>query len=154
MADAIERVGCADLAHRDFHSLSGGEKQRVLIARALAQQADHLVLDEPTSHLDIRYQTGIAELVAGLGITVLAAVHDLSLAGLFCDTVHLLAGGRLAATGPPAAVITPETVRAVYGADVLVVEHPETGTPQLLLRRQARAQEQKGPPDETPPPQA
>ncbi len=138
-ADAIERVGCGDLAGRSFHTLSGGEKQRVLIARALAQQADHLILDEPTSHLDIRYQTEILELVAGLGITVLAAVHDLSLAGLFCDTVHLLDRGRLAAAGPPAEVITPEIIRAVYGADVLIITHPENGTPQLLPRRPAAA---------------
>ena len=65
-----------------------------LIARAIAQGADHLILDEPTNHLDIRYQVEILELVAGLGVTVLAAMHDLSLAALFCDTVHLLAGGR------------------------------------------------------------
>jgi iron complex transport system ATP-binding protein len=136
-ADAIERVGCADLADRDFHTLSGGEKQRALIARALAQQPDHLILDEPTNHLDIRYQTEILELVAGLGITVLAAVHDLSLAGLFCDAVHLLDGGRLAAAGPPAEVITAEIVRAVYGADVLVISHPENGAPQLMQRRPA-----------------
>jgi iron complex transport system ATP-binding protein len=154
VADAIERVGCADLADRDFHSLSGGEKQRVLIARALAQQTDHLILDEPTSHLDIRYQTEIAELVAGLGITVLAAVHDLSLAGLFCDTVHLLAGGRLAASGPPGDVITAEMVEAVYGADVLVIGHPENGTPQLLLRRRPAGGRTERTPDESPPPQA
>ena len=134
-ADAIERVGCADLADRTFHTLSGGEKQRALIARALAQQPDHLLLDEPTNHLDIRYQTEILELVAGLGVTVLAAVHDLSLAGLFCDTVHLLDRGRLAAAGPPAEVITPAVIRAVYGADVLVVSHPENGAPQLMQRR-------------------
>jgi iron complex transport system ATP-binding protein len=134
VADAIARVGCAALAGRSFHTLSGGEKQRVLIARALAQQADHLILDEPTNHLDIRYQTEILELVAGLGVTVLAAVHDLSLAGLFCDAVHLLGEGRLAAAGPPAEVITPEVIRAVYGADVLVIGHPETGAPQLLHR--------------------
>ena len=73
----------------------------MLIARAVAQGADHLILDEPTNHLDIRYQVEILELVAGLGITVLAAIHDLSLAALFCDTVHLISGGRLIASGPP-----------------------------------------------------
>ena len=76
-----------ELAHRSFNTLSGGEKQRVLIARAMAQGADHLILDEPTNHLDIRYQVEVLELVAGLGVTVLAALHDLSLAALFCDTV-------------------------------------------------------------------
>ena len=135
VADALATVGCAALAHRSFHTLSGGEKQRVLVARALAQQADHLILDEPTSHLDIRYQTEVLDLVAGLGITVLAALHDLGLAALYCDEIHLLSAGRLCTSGPPDAVITVERVQQVYGADVLVVPHPETGTPQLLARR-------------------
>jgi iron complex transport system ATP-binding protein len=136
---AIERVGCDDLASRSFNTLSGGEKQRVLIARAIAQGADHLILDEPTNHLDIRYQLEVLELVAGFGMTVLAALHDLSLAALFCDSVYLLADGRIVTHGPPKAVITAEMVRHAYGADVLVVEHPESGTPHLIPRRTARA---------------
>jgi iron complex transport system ATP-binding protein len=135
---AMSQVGCADLADRGFNTLSGGEKQRVLIALAVAQGADHLILDEPTNHLDIRYQVEILELVAGLGITVLAAIHDLSLAALFCDQVHLIAGGALVASGPPEAVLTAERIQAAYGADVLVIEHPETGTPHLIPRRAAR----------------
>ena len=83
------------LMDRSFNTLSGGEKQRVLIARAIAQGADHLILDEPTNHLDIRYQVEVLELVAGLGVTVLAALHDLSLASPFCDAVYLLADGRV-----------------------------------------------------------
>jgi iron complex transport system ATP-binding protein len=132
---AMAQVGCADLAHRGFNTLSGGEKQRVLIAQAMAQGADHLILDEPTNHLDIRYQVEILELVSELGVTVLAAIHDLSLAALFCDTVHLIAGGRLVAAGPPAAVLTADIVRDAYGTDVLVIDHPETGTPHLIPRR-------------------
>jgi iron complex transport system ATP-binding protein len=132
---AIERVGCDHLVHRSFNTLSGGEKQRVLIARAVAQEADHLILDEPTNHLDIRYQLEILELVSELGVTVLAALHDLSLAALFCDTVYLLADGVVVTGGTPEAVITVETVRHAYGADVLIVEHPETGTPHLIPRR-------------------
>jgi iron complex transport system ATP-binding protein len=132
---AMAQVGCADLAHRGFNTLSGGEKQRVLIAAAMAQGADHLILDEPTNHLDIRYQVEIAELVSELGVTVLAAIHDLSLAALFCDTVHLIAGGRLVAAGPPASVLTADIVRDAYGTDVLVIDHPETGTPHLIPRR-------------------
>ncbi|MGA7418187.1 MAG: ABC transporter ATP-binding protein [Acidimicrobiales bacterium] len=135
VAQAIERVGCEDLAHRSFTTLSGGEKQRVLIARAIAQGADHLILDEPTNHLDIRYQMEVLELVAGLGATVLAALHDLSLASLFCDTVYLLTDGMIVTGGPPGSVITTEMVRHAYGADVLVIEHPETGTPHLIPRR-------------------
>jgi iron complex transport system ATP-binding protein len=138
VAQAIERVGCDALSERSFNTLSGGEKQRVLIARALAQGADHLILDEPTNHLDIRYQVEVLELVAGLGITVLAALHDLSLAALFCDSVYLLADGKIVTRGPPETVITVEMVRHAYGADVMVVAHPETGTPHLIPRRAPR----------------
>jgi len=132
---AMERTGCAHLADRSFNTLSGGEKQLALVARALAQGADHLILDEPTNHLDIHYQVAILELVAGLGVSVLAALHDLSLAALFCGTVHVLCDGRIVAGGPPRAVITPATIRTAYGADVLVIEHPDTGTPHLIPRR-------------------
>jgi iron complex transport system ATP-binding protein len=132
---AMERTGCAHLAYRSFNTLSGGEKQLALIARALAQGADHLVLDEPTNHLDIQHQVGILELVAGLRVSVLAALHDLSLAALFCGTVHVLAAGQIVAGGPPGQVITPATIRAAYGADVLVIQHPDTGTPHLIPRR-------------------
>jgi iron complex transport system ATP-binding protein len=135
---AIERVGCEHLVDRSFNTLSGGEKQRILIARAIAQGADHLILDEPTNHLDIRYQVEILELVSGLDVTVLAALHDLSLASLFCNSVYLLADGLIVTHGTPESVITTEMVRHAYGADVLIVEHPETGTPHLIPRRSAR----------------
>jgi iron complex transport system ATP-binding protein len=142
VADALQRVGCADLSHRGFNTLSGGEKQRVLVARGIAQGADHLLLDEPTNNLDIRYQTEVLELVSDLGLTVFAALHDLSLASLFCDTVYLLTDGRVAASGRPDAVITAEQVERAYGADVLVVQHPETGTPHLIPRRRRRGEGQ------------
>jgi iron complex transport system ATP-binding protein len=148
VANALERVGCADLAHRSYNTLSGGEKQRTLIARAVAQGADHLILDEPTNHLDIRFQVEVLELVAGLGVTVLAAMHDLSLAALFCDQAYLMADGRIVTGGPPAQVITAETVRHAYGADVLVIDHPETATPHLIpRRRRAPLQARSGPHD-------
>lgn len=140
VATALERVGAAHLASRSFHQLSGGEKQRVLIARAIAQQADHLLLDEPTNHLDIRYQIEVLELVRGLGVTVLAALHDLSLAALYCDSIHLLSGGRLIDNGSPHAVITTSAIASVYGADVVVVPHPDTGAPQPLPRRHITSQ--------------
>ncbi len=132
---ALERVGCQSLAQRRFNTLSGGEKQLVLIARALAQEANHLILDEPTNQLDIHHQVEILEVVAGLGVTVLAALHDLSLAALFCDTIHVLSDGQLVTAGPPSLVLTPETIRRAYGADVLVIDHPDTGTPHLIPRR-------------------
>jgi iron complex transport system ATP-binding protein len=135
---AIERVGCEHLIDRSYNTLSGGEKQRVLIARAIAQGADHLILDEPTNHLDIRYQIEVLELVSALDLTVLAALHDLSLAALYCDTVYLLADGLIVTGGRPESVITTEMIRHAYGADVLIVEHPETGTPHLIPRRAQR----------------
>jgi iron complex transport system ATP-binding protein len=143
---AIERVGCGHLVARSFNTLSGGEKQLVLIARALAQGADHFILDEPTNHLDIRHQVEILEVVAGLGVTVLAALHDLSLAALFCQSVYLLAAGRIIRGGPPASVLTAPAIQSAYGADVLVIDHPDTGTPHLIPRR-ARPSG-----DSTPPP--
>ena len=133
--EALDRVGCADFADRSVHALSGGERQRVLIARALAQGCTHLVLDEPTNHLDVRYQIEVLEIVSGLGVAVLAALHDLSLAGLFCDQVHLMTAGSILAGGDPGEVITRDNVRAAYGADVLVLPHPEHGTPHILARR-------------------
>jgi iron complex transport system ATP-binding protein len=144
--EAIARVGCEQLSSRSFNTLSGGEKQRVLIARALAQGSTHLILDEPTNHLDIRYQVEVLELVAGLDVTVLAALHDLSLASLFCDTLYLLADGCIVTGGPPTAVITSEMVRHAYGADVLIVDHPENGTPHLIPRRSNQPNRSTGSP--------
>jgi iron complex transport system ATP-binding protein len=135
VAEALDQVGCSHLARREISALSGGERQRVLVARALAQRCDYVILDEPTNHLDIRYQMEILELLTRLPVTVLAALHDLSLAALFCDQMTVLAAGRAVATGPPHQVITESLVQEVYGATVLVVPHPETSAPQLLARR-------------------
>jgi iron complex transport system ATP-binding protein len=137
VAAALEQVGAAHLAGRVFHTLSGGEKQRVLIARALAQQADHLILDEPTNHLDVRYQLDMVELVAGLGVTVLVTLHDLNLAAAYCDRVYLLAAGRVRGAGRPEEVLTPALVRAHFGVDATVTAHPATGRHQLLFSRLA-----------------
>ena len=144
-AQALEHVGMAGLARRSFHQLSGGEKQRVLIARAIAQQADHLLLDEPTSHLDVRYQVEVLELVHGLGVTVLAALHELALAALFCDSVHLLADGQIVDHGPSASVISASAIDEVYGADVVVVPHPDSGVPQPLPRRHPHNRPERNP---------
>jgi iron complex transport system ATP-binding protein len=145
VADALAHVGAAGLARRNFHQLSGGEKQRVLIARAIAQEADHLLLDEPTTHLDVRYQVEVLELVRGLGVTVLAALHDLALAALYCDSVHLLADGRVVDHGPPGSVITAPAIEHVYGAEVVVVPHPDTGAPQPLPRRRPYSPPERNP---------
>lgn len=129
VAQALARVHADGLAQRRFDTLSGGEKQRVLMARALAQQAPLLVLDEPTNHLDVRHQFELMELVRTLGLTTLAALHDLQLAAHYCSRLYLLQGGALVAQGPPAEVLTPQTIANVYGVRALVRASPRSGKP-------------------------
>ncbi|GGV29763.1 ABC transporter ATP-binding protein [Streptomyces griseoflavus] len=137
-AAALEGVGAAHLAGRGFLTLSGGEKQRVLIARALAQQPRVLVLDEPTNHLDIAQQLELLSLVRAGGPTVLTALHDLNLAALHCDLLHVLDGGRIVASGAPHDVLTPGLLAEVFGVRAHRVVHPGTGAVQLLFDRLPR----------------
>ncbi|MGK4578898.1 ABC transporter ATP-binding protein [Kitasatospora sp. HPMI-4] len=134
-AAALARVGAAHLAQRGFLQLSGGEKQRVLIARALAQQPRVLVLDEPTNHLDIAHQLEVLALVRDSGLTVLTALHDLNLAAAHCDELHVIAQGRIVASGTPGEVLRPELLAEVFGVRAHPVRHPETGAVQLLFDR-------------------
>lgn len=127
VSDALRRVDLPAFAHRLFHTLSGGEKQRVLVARALAQQARVLILDEPTNHLDIRYQLEILELVKSLNVTAIGALHDLNLAATYCDRLYLLQTGRIVAEGKPAHVLTPVQIGSVYSVKAEVEIHPATG---------------------------
>ncbi len=120
--DALARVGIAGLGTRSFGTLSGGEKQRALIARSLVQEARVLILDEPTNHLDIRYQLEVLELVRGVGVTTLMSVHDINLAAQFCDNIIVLQEGRVQATGPVDAVLIPEVLEPVFGVKVERVE--------------------------------
>ncbi|MFN3602975.1 MAG: ABC transporter ATP-binding protein [Dietzia sp.] len=138
-AESLEEVGALDLAGRAMGELSGGQRQRVLLARALAQRCPVLVLDEPTNHLDIAFQLELMALVAGLGRTVLAALHDLNLAAAYCDEVAVLRSGRLVATGPPAQVLTPDLVRDVFGVDAALLHHPHTHDPVLAFSSIARS---------------
>ena len=135
--DSLRMTGAHELAARPVHQLSGGERQRVAVAMALAQQTPVILLDEPTANLDLAYQPAIMRLLrelAAAGRTVVVAVHDLTLAGQFCDSVALVGGGRVAACGPPETTLTPESIRQVYGAETLVLEHPETGKPIVVSR--------------------
>ena len=120
--DALVRVGALHLATRDFAGLSGGEKQRILIARALAQDAAHLLLDEPTNHLDIRYQHEVLGLLRGLPTTTVVVLHDLNLAARYCDDVVLLSDGNVAGAGPVEDVLDPDLLTEVYGIGVRRVD--------------------------------
>jgi iron complex transport system ATP-binding protein len=133
---AMNRTCTAELASRHIGELSGGEQQRVLIARALAQAAPILLMDEPTSHLDLKYQASILSLVRGLAQTdqraVLVAMHDLNLAAQYADRVALLSNGQLCAIGTPAEVLTAHSLSTVYDVPISVLAHPQRGTPWVL----------------------
>ena len=121
LSAALDFCGIAHLRRRPLRSLSGGEKQRVLIARALAQQTAVLVLDEPTNHLDIKYQLQLMELVRGSGCTVVAAIHDLNLAAAYCHRLYALKDGVIVGEGAPKELLTPAFLREVYEVEAEVL---------------------------------
>jgi iron complex transport system ATP-binding protein len=133
---ALARVDALELAGRRVGELSGGEQQRVLLARALAQSTPILLMDEPTAHLDLQHQVALMETVRGLaheeGLAILIALHDLNLAARYADRVALLVGEKIEAVGTPAEVMTPEAISAAYGLPVRVVPHPFADAPLVL----------------------
>lgn len=112
--DALARTHLLDYRERSYLSLSGGEKQRVILARTIAQQPEFMILDEPTNHLDIRYQLEILTCVKELKIGVLAALHDLEMAAHYCDYLYAIKDGEVYAHGIPNKVLTPEVIEALY----------------------------------------
>jgi len=138
VASVLDQLDLATLAGRRLDSLSGGERQRAVLARALAQQAPVLLLDEPTTGLDVGHQQQVLELVDtlrdDLDLTVVSAMHDLTLAGQFADQLVLLDGGRVAAAGPPATVLTEEVISRHYHASVRVLEDPGGGIVVIPVR--------------------
>ncbi|MFD8080196.1 ABC transporter ATP-binding protein [Kitasatospora sp. NPDC059722] len=141
--DALARTGTAELRDQQVDRLSGGQRQRAWIALALAQDTDLLLLDEPTTFLDLRHQLDVLDLVADLheeaGRTVVMVLHDLGQAARYADHLVVLKDGRLAAAGAPSEVLTAELVEAVFQVPCRVVPDPETGTPLIVPRARERA---------------
>ena len=133
---ALEKTNTLELAERLVGQLSGGERQRVLLARAIAQGAPYLLLDEPTTFLDLQHQSGLLNLVRGLSkanrLGVLMVLHDLNLASLYADRVAILSDGRITAQGSPAQVLTEDRLSSIYRVPVHVIPHPDYGTPLIL----------------------
>lgn len=139
VVEALVQAGVADLAGRDTDALSGGEWQRVRIARALAQQARILVLDEPTTFLDVAHEMAIFELLSSLaksGMTILLVSHQLNLVARFADSIVVLHQGKIAAQGPPADVMRADTLEEIYAWPIVITRDPAVGAPALVpLRR-------------------
>jgi ABC-type cobalamin/Fe3+-siderophores transport system ATPase subunit len=133
---ALERTYTLPLSERRVDELSGGEQQRVLLARALAQDAPILLMDEPTVHLDLQHQSNLLNLIRELvdehDLAVLMALHDLNLVALYADRVALLVEGQLRAIGTPNEVLTPARLSAIYQIPLHVIPHPDYGTPLIL----------------------
>jgi len=136
VAAALEATDTTALAERPVDELSGGQRQRVWIAMALAQETDLLLLDEPTTFLDVSHQVEVLDLLTDLnrsrGTTIVMVLHDLNLAARYADHLVALAAGRVHAAGTPQEVLTEDCVRAVFGLDSRVVEDPTTGAPMML----------------------
>ena len=126
-SECLRKVDMESFSKRSFYTLSGGEQQRIILARAIAQETPCMILDEPTNHLDIKYQLQLMDIVKSLNLTVLAALHDLNMAAEYCDKIYMLKAGEVYAHGTPEEVLTPENILAVYGAEAVVTRSENTG---------------------------
>lgn len=121
---ALKKVGLSNYAKRNYKELSGGEKQRVLLARALCQDSELIILDEPTNHLDIYHQLQFFDLLKNLPITVLAAIHDLNIAAMYCDYLYVLKDGKLYTQGAPEDILNETMVEEVFQVHAQITKHP------------------------------
>jgi iron complex transport system ATP-binding protein len=131
--EALKTVEMESFADRRFSTLSGGEQQRIILARALAQQTKCLILDEPTNHLDVKHQFQLLNLLKKLGLTVIAALHDLNLAVSYCDYIYVLKAGVLKGSGNTKELLTPEFLREIYEVDTKIIEDAESGKIHILF---------------------
>ncbi|WCM62640.1 ABC transporter ATP-binding protein [Paenibacillus polymyxa] len=137
----LERLGLTTLADRALDRLSGGQRQRVALAKVMVQEPRILLLDEPTTYLDLRYQLEFMELLADwrqeTGVTIIAVLHDLNLTAQFCEELLVLKDGMVEGLGASSKLLTEDRIRRVYGVEPVMLPHPDSGVPQLLLRRSA-----------------
>jgi iron complex transport system ATP-binding protein len=131
--DGIEEVGLKGYEERSFLSLSGGEKQRTLVARALVQKADLIILDEPTNHLDIGYQYQIMNILKRQKLTVFSSIHDLNVASCYCDRIILLKKGKIVDVGTPEEVFVPQKIRQLFGIESVITLNEATGRPNIVF---------------------
>ncbi|MGL5649433.1 MAG: ABC transporter ATP-binding protein [Clostridium sp.] len=124
----LKKVGLENFKERTFNSLSGGEKQRVLIARALVQDAKFLILDEPTNHLDVGYQLQVMDMVKELKMTTFAAIHDMNIAAMYCDYLIVIKKGKIIKKGRTEEILTKELIKELFNVECHVGKNPVTGT--------------------------
>ena len=130
---ALKEVGMEDYEERSFLSLSGGEKQRTLVARALVQQAPLIILDEPTNHLDIGYQYQIMSILKKQKLTVFSSIHDLNVASCYCDRIILMKAGKIVDAGTPEETFTPEKIRLLFGVNTQITTNSVTKKPNIIF---------------------
>ncbi|MQT15242.1 ABC transporter ATP-binding protein [Segnochrobactrum spirostomi] len=135
VARALAVAGFSEKRDARWQRLSGGEKQRAQIAKALAQSPTELILDEPTNHLDIEHQIGVLRLIAGLPVTSVIALHDLNHAAMFCDRLVVLARGRVVAAGTPEDILTEDLLRSVFSVEARVAPSPHHARPHIHFLR-------------------
>ena len=136
IAESLDMVGIASLADRPVDELSGGQRQRMWIAMALAQQTDILLLDEPTTYLDVAYQLDILDTLGQInrerGVTIAMVLHDINMAARYADHMYALAGGSIVAEGTPCEVVTPSVLAKVFGLECVVIDDPVSHTPLMV----------------------